>query len=277
MTDRIIVADGHVHVHGCYDTEAFFDSAHANLERVARRAAGSERPALMLLLTECRGDDWFQRLHAEAAGRAGGAALPRGWTVQPTQEAESLRVTNGDREMTFVAGRQVACSEGLEVLLHGTTSSPEDGGPIRTVLASAAAAELPHVIPWGAGKWFGSRGRLLDDLLRSHRSPLFFLGDEGGRPVFWPYPRHFRSASEHGVRDLPGTDPLPFTRDVRKVGRMGFRVRCAFDPARPWASLRSALAAPGTRLERFATLERPLAFVLNQTAMQLRKHRPATN
>jgi hypothetical protein len=78
-----------------------------------------------------------------------------------------------------------------------------------------------------------------------------------------------------GVRDLPGTDPLPFPHDVTKVGRMGLRVRIDLDRARPAVSLLAALSEPTTALERFAILESPLRFVRNQIGMQLRKRRLA--
>ena len=74
-----------------------------------------------------------------------------------------------------------------------------------------------------------------------------------------------------GVRDLPGTDPLPFPHDVDKVGRMGLKVAVDLDLARPGASLLRALSDAGAPLERFATLEPPLRFVRNQIGMQLRK------
>lgn len=61
--------------------------------------------------------------------------------------------------------------------------------------------------------------------MQEFRKPTLFLGDEGGRPVFGGYPHPFGRAARLGVRDLPGTDPLPFAHDVTKVGRMGFRAR----------------------------------------------------
>jgi hypothetical protein len=73
------------------------------------------------------------------------------------------------------------------------------------------------------------------------------------------------------VRDLPGTDPLPFPHDVAKVGRMGLKVSIDLDPGRPGESLLRALTQIEAPLQRFATLEPPLRFVRNQIGMQLRK------
>jgi hypothetical protein len=195
----------------------------------------------------------------------------RRWTVGPTEESISVVARLAQRELFIVAGRQVACREGLEVLVLGTTHRFADGRPIRDVLREADALGVPRVIPWGPGKWFFSRGRLLKDLIAEFRKPTLFLGDEGGRPGFWGYPQHFAQAARLGVRDLPGTDPLPFPHDVAKVGRMGLKVAIDLDPARPAASLLGALTQVAAPFERFATLEPPLRFVRNQIGMQLRK------
>jgi hypothetical protein len=77
------------------------------------------------------------------------------------------------------------------------------------------------------------------------------------------------------VRDLPGTDPLPFPHDIEKVGRVGFRKAIEFDPAAPGRSLLQALRSDPVPLERFARLEPGMRFVRNQIAMQLRKHQSA--
>jgi hypothetical protein len=160
------------------------------------------------------------------------------------------------------------------VLILGTREKFRDGGPIRNVLENAASLGLPHVIPWGLGKWFFQRGKLLSALMREYRKPTLFLGDEGGRPGFWPYPSHFREGAGLGVRDLPGTDPLPFPHDVSKVGRVGIRVPIELDEQQPARSLLSVLSDGRTPLDRFASLEPPIMFVRNQVAMQLRKRRP---
>jgi hypothetical protein len=279
MSIATAVVDAHVHIHACYELEELLDNAHMNLSSAP--PAGAVRPAaggqaLFLLMTECAPDDYFGALY-EASRTAAPSVDPglRRWSMLPTEEEVSLRATSGARQLFIVAGRQVACCEGLEVLVLGTRRRFRDGLPIREVLAGTDALGVPRVIPWGAGKWLFRRGRLLNELVREFRSPRLFLGDEGGRPVFWGYPAHFGEAARLGVRDLPGTDPLPFPHDVNKVGRMGFRLELDLDPTRPAASLMSALTSQAARLERFAVLESPLRFVRNQIGMQLRKRRLA--
>ena len=268
------VVDGHVHIHACYDIDELFDHAWCNLT-LAAPAAGSANE-FYLLMTESAGDHYFKALCAAAEGApANGKLRLRRWSVAKTTEDISLVVSEGGRRINIVGGRQVACKEGLEVLYLGTTGEFTDRRPIREVLAEGAKLGVPRVIPWGAGKWFFGRARLLSELLRGEHGALFFLGDEGGRPGFWPYPRHFREGAALGVRDLPGTDPLPFPHDIDKVGKVGFRLSIEYDAAAPARSLWTALRVERAPLERFARLEPPVRFVRNQVAMQLRKRQSA--
>ncbi len=303
------IVDAHVHLHTCYQADELLDNASGNLSRARTNVPLTGPRALYLLLAECRDDDCFSQLRALALGQQPGHALdeqpgqaarersgpaarahsgpaagePAGkplqlkaWSAAPTAEESSVVVTKGGQQLFIVAGRQVACREGLEVLILGTTQRFEDGRPIRELLSETDPLGVPRVIPWGPGKWLFSRGRLLNRLLEEFRKPTLFLGDEGGRPGFWGYPSHFAIAARMGVRDLPGTDPLPFSHDVTKVGRMGFTIPVDLDPARPAASLIRSLTDPASTFERFATLEPPLRFVRNQIGMQLRKRRSVT-
>jgi hypothetical protein len=271
------IVDAHVHMHACHEPDDLFDNAYGNLSRARETGRAPNNQALYLLLTECAADDYFGKLRALALGQYG-AAEPsplKRWSIAATDEETSVVARNGSRQLFIVAGRQVACREGLEVLVIGTSRRFQDGRPIREILTETEAMGVPRVIPWGPGKWFFRRGRLLQELLVEFHQPTLFLGDEGGRPGFWGYPTHFERAARLGVRDLPGTDPLPFPHDVKKVGRMGFRLRFDLDAARPAASLLRALMAGVAPLERFATLESPLWFLRNQIGMQLRKRRLA--
>ncbi|HVP30223.1 MAG TPA: hypothetical protein VMW35_13800 [Myxococcota bacterium] len=262
----LVVADAHVHVHDCYEVGLFFDAAHANLAAAARGEAFHG----LLLLSEGAGEDFFGRARALAAREE----RLEGWRFSVTQEPESLAASRDGKALLLVAGRQLACAEDLEVLALGTCARRDDGRPVREALAWARQDGALPVIPWGAGKWLFARGALLDALLDESRGAELYLGDESGRPALWPTPRHLGDAAARGIRNLPGTDPLPFPHETRRAGSFGFRLRTAFDPKRPAASLKAALRA-GAAPEPFGRLESPLRFLRNQLAMQLRKRRRA--
>jgi hypothetical protein len=247
-----IYADAHVHIHDCFDLDRLFASA---LERAADLGG-----PLLLLLSESEGDDYFERFRQMAecdpgeAGQVAGEALPSALSglnvrIRLTAEPHSLildRESGSNAGVYFVAGRQKVSAERIEVLAlcldpEDPLRSEEDGALstellVRRTLDAGAAA----VLPWGFGKWIGSRGAKVADLTRSEdlcRHPRFFLGDIAHRCWPWPTPRVFRS----GTRVLPGTDPLPLSGLENSVARYGFCVEGSWDPVRPVNSLLGAL------------------------------------
>jgi len=173
MSTVTAVVDAHVHIHPCYRPDELLSNAYTNLSSALadgssdravseRIPSGGDRAhrvppenrALFLLMTECAGDDYFGALYGIAHGVAADIerlAL-RHWTAVPTEEETSVLAVSGERQLFIVAGRQIACREGLEVLVIGTTRRLPDGLPIRDVLSETAGWGVPRVIPWGPGK-----------------------------------------------------------------------------------------------------------------------------
>jgi hypothetical protein len=125
-------------------------------------------------------------------------------------------------EIIMLAGSQIVTSERLEVLALATAQRYPDGLSMRDTLAALAADGVPAVIPWGFGKWWFGRGRLLGALVSSAEPRSFFLGDNGGRPLATPRPKLFTEAEKAGFRILPGTDLFPYASQQRKAGSFGF-------------------------------------------------------
>ena len=65
-----------------------------------------------------------------------------------------------------IAGRQIITRERLEVLALCTAKEFADGEEVETVLDKVRRAGGLPVLPWGAGKWWGTRGRIVTELLR---------------------------------------------------------------------------------------------------------------
>jgi hypothetical protein len=185
------VVDAHVHLHACYEPDELLSRARQNLSKVRTPENYPAVRVFYLLLAECQDDDAFGDLRALARSTgADSAVVPsppasrlklKTWSVRATNEDRSLVLGDGSVHLYVVAGRQVACREGLEVLILGTTQKFEDGRPIRELLHETDKLGVPRVIPWGPGKWLFRRGKLLNRLLAEFRKPTLFLGDEGGR------------------------------------------------------------------------------------------------
>jgi len=270
----LLILDGHVHIHDCFDIPRFFASAFFNCRQAARNA-GCDLPHIpVLLLTEGRGQRVFQRIQEETRkGNNGiGEEHAGGFRVFATEEGESLRVQRMDGAYLYlVSGRQIVTAERLEVLALSTVSEIPDGLPLEATVAAVGEEGALPVIPWGFGKWTGRRGRILKRFMENASRSDFFLGDNGGRPAFLPEPAHFLLGKERGIRILPGSDPLPYPSETDRAGSFGFALRVSLDPGRPAHGIRMALSDHATRPEPYGRLETPFRFLRNQIAMQMMK------
>lgn len=173
--------------------------------------------------------------------------------------------------LILVAGRQIATSEGLEVLALGATGPFADGEAVETTIEAVREQDGVPVIPWGFGKWWGRRGAVVRRLAADHtRFPLLFLGDSAGRLGIAPRPRLFAEGERQHRAVLPGTDPLPLRGEVDKVGRLVFRVERELDTDRPFAGLKYWLTHCEASPPAFGTCERTGRFLNRQIQMQLR-------
>ncbi len=248
-SSSVALVDSHVHFHACYDLSAFLDGA---LRNFPRGGTG------YLLLTESAGAQWFRRW------RDGLKA--QGWRFEPTTEEESLRAVSGAGEsLILIAGRQIVTRERLEVLALGRDVEVPDGLPMRDALERIRESGALPVLPWGFGKWWGRRGAVVAEAL--DQDGELFLGDNGGRLGLEP--RLFRQARRLGIRVLPGSDPLPFSRHEGLAGSYGFVLPQAVDLERPASTLLRRIRESGQPLAfgRRAGLPR---FLRDQVGMQLR-------
>ena len=256
MTNRKVLVDSHVHLYPVFDRNVFLSSAFDHA-----RSAGAAYP--WLLFTETSKDFAFRDL----AGHA-----PEGWTSTTLGDGSTIRLASQDgRQVLVTAGRQIQTSEGLELLALGSDDLINDGTSLADALKRVLKAGALPVIPWGFGKWTGRRGRILADLIGTSEGRSIFLGDNGGRPWFWPEPPPFRTVVAAGRRILPGSDPLPFKSHERRAGSYGLVVELAADDHRPFAGLADMLMAHNNSYPTVGSLAGSFPFVRDQVAMQIVK------
>jgi hypothetical protein len=266
-----LLVDGHVHVYEAFDRTRFLDGAAANFRRAAADL-GLARSALAgcLMMTEKPIHHVFREFRAEADGERQPSAAP--WRFERTGEAESLLARRPDGEtLLILAGRQVETRENLEVLaLAADLEFPTDltlPQALDAVLDSPALA----VLPWGFGKWWSRRGRIIEAALERGGAGRLFLGDNSGRPLLYPTPRIFGDAAARRIWNLPGTDPLPFASEQARAGTLGFVLACTIDEERPAAAIRAAVRALNKQPRIFGGLESLARFARNQVKMQIQK------
>ena len=171
--------------------------------------------------------------------------------------------------MHLVCGRQIVTSEKIEVLALYCTDAIKHGLSLdETVRYVKHCGGIP-VLPWGVGKWIGERGKVIRGYLFNHSERLLFLGDNGGRPRFWPTPDLFHYARKRGVPVLPGTDPLPIPEEAARVGSFGFYLDDKKDhDDSPVNYLKNALLSGQEPFFSYGCLQSTSLFVLNQLRMR---------
>jgi hypothetical protein len=192
------------------------------------------------------------------------------WSLSRTGESTSLLAAHdsGDKVL-LLAGRQIASRERFEVLALGTELDLPSGESLSDTIAGVRGEGAVAVIPWGFGKWWFRRRKLLADTLASLNEGGVFVGDNGGRPRAIPRSTLFELAASRGIYNLPGSDPLPLPWEVRKPGRLGAVLEGPLDLSRPVEWLLRALRGLRAQPPLFGGPDSLLGFVRSQVGLRL--------
>lgn len=251
--------DTHVHFYPCFEINTFFNSAYDHFQ-TAIKQHGLHRDSLgCLFLTEKSNENFFHLFKSLTNDR---------WQFYPTEEEDSLIVIDEHRTILLIAGRQIVTKEKLEVLALGTSAYIKEGNSLYDTIQTVEQQGAVPVIPWGFGKWWGKRGKIIKEILSSQ----IFLGDNGGRPRWGTDPTLFRIASSKGIPILPGSDPLPFKSQERNTGRCGVIVDGEIDLKRPGEGIKKMVRSLRTQPKTYGKGERLIPFIINQIRMQMRKY-----
>ena len=109
----------------------------------------------------------------------------------------------------------------------------------------------------------------------SHDSSSFFVADSATRLASSSPSPLLANAQRVGVRNLPGTDPLPMAAEQSRLGSFGFQLICPVDLTRPLLTVQTALLQNAEQPIHYGKGETLFGFVSKQARMQLRKRVPA--
>ncbi len=223
-----IFIDAHVHIYPIFSIDLLLDAALRNFNQQARLLKDAESRDYLLCLTEGTGFNVFSQL-LQMAGlhddRKENGSLPAAsrWHYQTTSDPQCIIAANRAGESIYIiAGRQLISQENVELLSLGAPVNVADKMFSLQMLAEKVwdSGGIP-VLPWGVGKWLGKRGSVIDHYIATKHDFPVVLGDNGNRPVFWPLPRQFSSASQMQSCFLAGSDPLPLADHYQRVGTYG--------------------------------------------------------
>jgi len=263
-----IAIDGHVHIYPNFSVSRFFDAAWENFSKLNTAHGLTVEPDCALFLTEGGENAIFEALAQRADSYA--SESTNKLRFQKTEEPDSLIAEKNGRYIYVFAGRQHISAENIEVLsLFSRKQITDRSLPLSELAHNIAGSDGVVVVPWGVGKWFGSRGKVVEAFLNSaHEFPMF-IGDNGNRPLFWPTPSLFRVAHKKRVPLLSGSDPLPLASHDNRVATSGtLLLNGKISKSHPAASLRKQLNQV-ENLREFGNRLNPVRFIYDQLHINL--------
>lgn len=255
------LVDSHVHFHDGFQLSRFLDAAQANF---VHHDATVEMGALIVVEMD-EVSDPLKRIREQP--------VERGWQrLEPSHDSEALWFSRREPpDLVVLAGRQITTRENLELLALCTDCPVPGGISLRDGLGRVTEAGGVAVVPWGFGKWWFGRGRVMRDLLARREERRFFLGDHGGRPQRLGQPALLEEAETQGIPILVGSDPLPWAAQQERVGCMANRLPGQLDPNRPTQWLRAELSALTTSPEAHGVGRTLRGFVADQWQLRTRR------
>ncbi|BCL61859.1 hypothetical protein DGMP_25520 [Desulfomarina profundi] len=112
-------------------------------------------------------------------------------------------------------------------------------------------------------------GGIVKKIIENTQFEKLFVGDNGGRPVFWPAPAIFDLAANRGIRLLPGSDPLPLAEEEQRAGSYGGAVSGECTVETPFADLKTILADQNVQITPFGNKQGVVRFFKTQIALRM--------
>lgn len=140
-------------------------------------------------------------------------------SIQVTRLDEALLVEEENFPALYLfPGRQIITKERIEILALTTDTKIADGQEAANVIDQINDQNGIPVLSWAPGKWFFSRGKLVEQLIDRYEPQSLLLGDTTLRFRGWPEPRLMKKARNRGFKILAGSDPLPFAGEEHVMG-----------------------------------------------------------
>ncbi len=224
-----VIVDIHVHLHPFYEHVRLWD----HTWRLLSQWRTSPSDLCLLCLMDADDQTGFESL---AEGR---------WPSPEWKIArigvDVVQLSRGSDRIGVIAGRQLVSCERIEVMTLGRPRGAIRGEPLAKIIERLRDEQRPAILPWAPGKWWGSRGQILNRLLCSGEGLV--VADSSLRPRGYPVPALMRRAMALGIPVAAGSDPLCHPSEWIRIGSYVTRLAAPMPVAEAeWSSwLASAL------------------------------------
>lgn len=262
----MIISDFHVHFHKKYNKDIFFNSIKNNFLNYYKKE-NLNCTHHIVCLAESAGTSFFKELSSFY-----NTSVLDSWSFNPTNSNNTIiAIHDSGFRIHIIAGRQIVTSENLEVLAIGMIEEIEDGKSIESVIRSVILNNSIPIVPWGFGKWIGTRKKIVEKLVESNNHYPFYLGDNGNRPSLMGRSPIFKIAENKKIYNLQGSDPLPFNNEERRPGSYGVLIDETLQEDYPFESLKIILKSKNINITTYGNTESVVKFFKHQIGMQIIK------
>lgn len=225
---RVIRIDPHAHLYDTYSVKEW-------CEAVLRNARVDQGALPVVIIVDREGQRSLDRLRQEVPTFGAWRELGNGGAGE---------ISCGGSTFIVVQGVQYVTQERCEVLGLGVARGAPDGLAASNYLSLICQHGGIVCLPWSPGKWLGSRGRVVREILSREQPGLITVGDIAIRSWFGPPSTLLWFARKRGFSILRGTDPLPRRGDATLVCSFGLEIAMAdlaVDALPTWEPIRRAL------------------------------------
>lgn len=264
---RSLLIDGHVHIYPNFQYAQLFAAAVDHFSNLSSACGNESVPVNIMLLTERSDCSFFaQALNVDV----------QGFIVEKTAESGAIllrRPQSQEPLLYLFAGRQIISQEGLEICALASDYIVADRALtaeqlIENINSQGGVAGLN----WAPGKWFGSRGKIVDQLFERFAPSQLTISDTTMRPSFWPTPRRMAAAQQQGFHVICGSDPLPFAGEEKMVAQYALLIHDDFDEHRPVTSIRYILTHSQSTWTVYGKRSGLGSFIKRQSHIMLQKY-----
>ena len=272
--NSLTLVDTHVHLYKSFNLESFLKKVHGNFLNARTGLNDRGTQINTIILTEGGMEPGIKKVFQ---------SFDNSDQLNTIGKTENYQLVNSDslsfaviqiKEsfLLILSGRQLISMDNIEVLALGTTTQFNTAKNTEQIIEEVSHDGSLPVLPWGVGKWLGRRGKIVANILQNQNLPRFFIGDSANRPVFWSEPSQFGLARANGIKNLPGSDPLPVKNGYKNAGKAGIVLKDSINLDDPVHSIKNRLLDPSTDIQPYIKRENPISFFRNQFAMQYKKY-----
>lgn len=249
-----VIIDTHVHIHKINDITTLLESTFNNFTDRASTFLNNEFVGVLFVYALKENDDIQSRFIIDESSKS--------WQFKQL-DRNTFNASLGHKKILIKTGYQVISREGIEILVLTDNIKKLYGVDADLIIESALANNEIVIIPWGVGKWLGTRGEVVNGLIKKY-GPRIFLGDNSSRPWFWKIIPQFKIARNFNTKVLNGTDPLPIHDEERIVGKFGVFCENVVSDELDLVNLLST-----QKLVNYGKMESIYRFFLNQIKLRL--------